>query len=106
MSQRPRVSRPEVPSLWELLGLGDPDAVAWVADAVCAQTDPDAFFPERGESTALAKATCVGCPVRAECLAWALDQHEVHGVWGGLSPRERRALLRRRAVEPRGDVAA
>lgn len=85
-------------SLWELLGLGDPDAVVWVGDALCSQVDPDAFFPERGVSTAAVKAVCLACPVRTACLAAALDNREQYGIWGGTSPRERRKLLRNAAA--------
>jgi len=68
----------------------------WTTRAACAETDPEAFYPEKGGSTVAAKAVCAGCPVRAECLAGAVDRRERHGVWGGLSEPERRALLRRR----------
>ena len=64
----------------------------WVADALCAQTDPDAFFPEKGGSTREAKRTCMACDVRAECLDYALRNNERYGVWGGLSDRERRKI--------------
>ena len=84
-------------SLWELLGLGAPEETAWMVEALCAQTDPEAFHPDRGESTGPAKAVCLACPVRAECLAYALERNERHGVWGGASPQERRALLRHAA---------
>jgi hypothetical protein len=67
---------------------------AWYEDAVCAQTRPDAFFPEVGESTADAKAVCLECPVRVQCLQYALDRDERFGVWGGFSERERRRLKR------------
>lgn len=67
----------------------------WHDLALCPQTDPDAFFPERGGSTAAAKAICRLCPVEAECLADALDRDEGFGVWGGKSERERRRLKRR-----------
>jgi WhiB family transcriptional regulator, redox-sensing transcriptional regulator len=70
----------------------------WRADALCAQTDPEAFFPDKGESPAAAKAVCRACPVTAECLAWALEHDERFGVWGGLSERERRLLRRGRRV--------
>jgi WhiB family redox-sensing transcriptional regulator len=81
-------------SLWELLSLGSPEETAWMADALCAQTDPDAFFPERGESPRPAKAVCLTCPVCEDCLAYALEHGERFGVWGGTSERERRALRR------------
>jgi len=66
----------------------------WATDALCAQTDPDAFYPEMGASVRQAKAVCAACPVRAECLDWALTNGERFGVWGGRSERERRAITR------------
>jgi WhiB family redox-sensing transcriptional regulator len=68
------------------------DELEWQVGAVCAQTDPEAFFPERGGSTRGAKRICSGCGVRAECLDYALAHDERFGVWGGLSERERRRL--------------
>lgn len=68
----------------------------WHQDALCAQTDPEAFFPEKGGTTRDAKQICRRCPVQQECLATALAHREHHGVWGGLSERERRPLLRQR----------
>jgi WhiB family transcriptional regulator, redox-sensing transcriptional regulator len=68
----------------------------WQENALCAQTDPEAFFPEKGGSTREAKRICAGCEVRAECLEYALAHDERFGIWGGLSERERRRL--RRAV--------
>jgi WhiB family redox-sensing transcriptional regulator len=65
-------------------------------EGVCAQTDPEAFFPEKGGSTREAKAVCRVCPVREACLNYALDRQERFGIWGGLSERERRQLERRR----------
>jgi WhiB family redox-sensing transcriptional regulator len=72
----------------------DTEVDAWKADALCAQTDPEAFFPEKGGSTREAKRICIGCPVREECLDYALEHDERFGIWGGLSERERRALKR------------
>ena len=66
----------------------------WQERALCAQTDPEAFFPEKGGSTREAKRICVGCEVRPECLEYALDHDERFGIWGGLSERERRRLKR------------
>jgi WhiB family redox-sensing transcriptional regulator len=69
----------------------------WRLDALCAETDPEAFFPEKGGSTREAKRVCMGCSVRAECLESALTNDERFGIWGGLSERERRRLrLQRR----------
>jgi WhiB family redox-sensing transcriptional regulator len=66
----------------------------WQERALCAQTDPEAFFPEKGGSTREAKRICSGCEVRAECLEYALAHDERFGIWGGLSERERRRLRR------------
>jgi WhiB family redox-sensing transcriptional regulator len=81
-----------------LLGIGlEADAQSWQERALCAETDPEAFFPEKGGSTREAKKICTGCEVKAECLEYALANDERFGIWGGLSERERRRL-RRRAV--------
>lgn len=69
-------------------------ALAWQEESLCAQTDPEAFFPEKGGSTREAKRICVGCTVKAECLEYALAKDERFGIWGGLSERERRRLKR------------
>lgn len=66
----------------------------WQDQALCAQTDPEAFFPEKGGSTREAKRICKACPVRDECLEFALEHDERFGIWGGLSDRERRRLKR------------
>ena len=67
----------------------------WPALGRCAGTDPDALFVQ-GKAQREAKVVCKGCPVVAECLADALDNRTEFGVWGGMTERERRALLRRR----------
>jgi WhiB family redox-sensing transcriptional regulator len=73
------------------------DGDSWRLDALCAETDPEAFFPEKGGSTREAKRVCSGCTVRAECLEAALANDERFGIWGGLSERERRRIrLQRR----------
>ena len=81
-----------------LLGIGtEGDVQSWQEQALCAETDPEAFFPEKGGSTREAKKICTGCEVKAQCLEFALANDERFGIWGGLSERERRRL-RRRAV--------
>ncbi|MBN9097196.1 MULTISPECIES: WhiB family transcriptional regulator [unclassified Pseudonocardia] len=70
------------------------DEEGWQERALCAQTDPEAFFPEKGGSTREAKRICSGCEVKAECLDYALGHDERFGIWGGLSERERRRLRR------------
>jgi len=67
----------------------------WQEQALCAQTDPEAFFPEKGGSTREAKRICRACGVRDECLEYALEHDERFGIWGGLSERERRRLKKR-----------
>lgn len=67
----------------------------WRESAQCITADPDALFV-RGALQHEAKRLCRSCPVRTECLAEALDQRIEFGVWGGMTERERRALLRRR----------
>ncbi len=73
----------------------DDGPMGWQERALCAQTDPEAFFPEKGGSTREAKKVCTGCEVKAECLEYALANDERFGIWGGLSERERRKLKRR-----------
>jgi WhiB family redox-sensing transcriptional regulator len=73
-----------------------PEPEPWVGDALCAQTDPDIFFPEKGGSTLSAKQVCASCPVREECLDYALRMDERFGIWGGTSERQRRKLSARR----------
>jgi WhiB family transcriptional regulator, redox-sensing transcriptional regulator len=82
----PGVRRPEV---------DDDNPLSWQTDALCSQTDPEAFFPEKGGSTRDAKRICSTCDVRGECLDYALENDERFGIWGGLSERERRKLKRR-----------
>jgi hypothetical protein len=86
--------RKEHSSLAALLGAGARLTVAEAEQALCSQTDPEAFFPDAGGSTQAAKAVCAACPIRARCLDIALANREGHGVWGGMSERERRNLLR------------
>ena len=76
-------------------GTEDEGPLSWQERALCAQTDPEAFFPEKGGSTREAKKVCASCDVRAECLDYALANDERFGIWGGLSERERRKLKRR-----------
>jgi WhiB family redox-sensing transcriptional regulator len=68
---------------------------------VCAQVDPELWFPEKGGSTRAAKALCARCPVRPECLAYALTHDERFGIWGGTSERDRRRM-KRTTTTPQG----
>ena len=104
-------STPQTPSDADMRGIGErvhlslvpdvfglppltPDDPEWQERALCAQTDPEAFFPEKGGSTREAKRICMGCEVRDACLEYALAHDERFGIWGGLSERERRRLKR------------
>jgi WhiB family redox-sensing transcriptional regulator len=78
----------------------------WTLQAACADQDPEVWFPTAGagqfaegrmaHKAAQAKAVCAECPVRTECLEFALESDSRHGVWGGLDEYERQALRRRR----------
>jgi WhiB family redox-sensing transcriptional regulator len=68
----------------------------WRPQAACRGTDPDELFVKGQSAQNRAKRICRGCPVRTECLADALDNGNNFGVWGGMTERDRRALLRRR----------
>lgn len=98
---RPR--RPVVS--WADLGL-TADTLAWHDHAHCLDADPDAFFPEHGPdmraNIAAAKRICQDCPVRSDCLAYALANPDVVGIWGGLTDAERRREPRQgRRAKPR-----
>jgi WhiB family transcriptional regulator, redox-sensing transcriptional regulator len=66
---------------------------AWRTRGVCQSVDPETFFPAPSEPADAAVALCRTCDVQGACLAWALDVGDCHGVWGGTTPRERRAML-------------
>ena len=90
------ITRPQlslVPDRLDVAPATDEDD-QWQENALCAQTDPEAFFPEKGGSTREAKRICLGCEVRDACLDYALAHDERFGIWGGLSERERRRLKR------------
>jgi WhiB family redox-sensing transcriptional regulator len=77
-------------------------AMDWRDDAACVRLATAInFFPERGESAAQAKAICAMCSVRQPCLEFALQHNVSCGVWGGLSGRERRQVLRQRRMGSR-----
>jgi WhiB family transcriptional regulator, redox-sensing transcriptional regulator len=72
---------------------------SWMSRSACRRADPELFFPSgtdgAPERAMKAKAVCVRCPVRAECLAFALATSQKHGVWGGTTEDERRTMTRR-----------
>ena len=69
----------------------------WEAEAACRGMDPSIFFPVNEEDALDAIAVCGACPVRDECLSWALETRERFGVWGGMTEKQRRSMLRRSA---------
>jgi WhiB family redox-sensing transcriptional regulator len=96
-AQNGTIGRPQlsvVPDQPNILDEPAIDDEQWQERALCAQTDPEAFFPEKGGSTREAKRICLGCEVKDACLDYALANDERFGIWGGLSERERRRLKR------------
>lgn len=98
--------------LFQQLLVEDADEeLGWQERALCAQTDPESFFPEKGGSTREAKKVCLACEVRSECLEYALSNDERFGIWGGLSERERRRIeegrrLKQATAPPRNTATA
>lgn len=85
---------------------------AWRQDRACADMDPNLFFPiglmgDAIDQTNLAKSICAQCPVRGQCLEFALRTHQDYGIWGGRTEDERRVMRRnRRAAARRAATAA
>ncbi|HLG01168.1 MAG TPA: WhiB family transcriptional regulator [Acidimicrobiia bacterium] len=75
---------------------GTEESTAWMLQARCRGANPGEFFPSDGVGVDQARRVCAECPVRMECLEYALEHRIDHGVWGGCSERERRRILRRR----------
>lgn len=71
----------------------------WMAEGLCRYYAPGSFFPSDGVGVDKARKICAECPVKAECLEYALVNRIEHGVWGGCSERERRRILKRRREE-------
>ena len=70
----------------------------WMIRASCREAPAGMFFPSDGVGVDVARRVCAGCPVKAECLEYALEYRIEHGVWGGCSERERRRILRQRRL--------
>lgn len=76
---------------------------SWMEEALCAQVDPDMWFPPVGERGTEAKKICMRCPVREQCLDYALNASEnPYGIWGGVGQHNRNAMRRERGE---GDAA-
>lgn len=91
-----------LPEDWSITTLVD-TADDWQTQGLCAQTDPEAFFPEQGEPNRAAVRVCEQCPVQVRCLEWALANNEPYGVWGGVTENERRGLRAKRREVCRRD---
>ena len=74
-----------------------PETPAWMSQALCAQVDTELFWPEKGGSSRPALGVCNRCEVREACLQYALDNNEIDGIWGGVTPRVRRAMRKEAA---------
>jgi len=90
---RPAARRTTAATLGSLQGADAEARIAWVSQALCRATDPDQLFV-RGAAQRKAAVICRHCPVIAECGADALDNRVEFGVWGGMTERQRRALLK------------
>jgi len=103
-ARRPAKRGQHPANLLEVDAMTQPGNQRWRELALCAQTDPEAFFPQKGHPSHAARRICAACPVRAACLSDALDRHDTaYGVLGGTTPAERRALLRQQAALKRCD---
>lgn len=83
-------------SALEILDLLDGMRPAWQAHGACRGAGNTSWFPGKGTSTNRPKRVCADCPVKQECLDYALEHHIVHGIWGGTSEQERRLMRRQR----------
>lgn len=81
------------------MSLPDVDDQQWRRHAACHDTPPDVMFPTDGLGVITAKTICHTCPVRRPCAEYALTNGEHHGIWGGLSERERHRIRRQRGLQ-------
>jgi WhiB family redox-sensing transcriptional regulator len=70
----------------------------WTDRAACRGTDTEIFFPANADEEAEALSICATCPVRAQCLDYAVRNRETYGIWGGTTPEQRRRMRRERAA--------
>ena len=76
----------------------------WVSQGLCGQVDPELFYPGQRDCGNEAKRLCRSCPVQTQCLTWALDHNETHGIWGGYSPQQRKTMRRRHTGSGKADI--
>ena len=77
----------------------------WVSWAACAGQDTNLFYPNKHLKAEAAKAVCARCPVAQQCLEYALERNDQNGIWGGLSPEERKMIRRERARNQQAEAA-
>lgn len=82
------------------------EAMGEHGEPVCSQTDPEEWFPEKGGSNTYAKKHCHQCPLKDPCLQFALLNNELHGIWGGVAPRQRQKMAGRGKGRPHGRTDA
>ncbi len=82
----------------------EPIELVWMSRGSCRNYPPGAFFPSDGVGVDAARRICADCPVKVDCLEYALENRIEHGVWGGASERERRRILKRRRAEVRSSA--
>jgi WhiB family redox-sensing transcriptional regulator len=70
----------------------------WTDSAACRGTDTEIFYPVNAEEEAEALSICATCPVRAQCLDYAIHNREAYGIWGGTTPEQRRRIRREQAA--------
>jgi WhiB family redox-sensing transcriptional regulator len=70
----------------------------WTDQAACRGTDTEIFYPANQDEEAEALSICATCPVRAQCLDYAIFNRETYGIWGGMTPEQRRRIRRERAA--------
>jgi WhiB family transcriptional regulator, redox-sensing transcriptional regulator len=80
--------------------------MAWADDGDCQYADPELWFPAPGERAEAAKSICAQCPVKAECLAYAMPRSELEGIWGGTSQRQRARMRVKAQLAPRKHAEA
>ena len=78
----------------------------WMLDGLCAQTDPELFFPENGANPNAAVRVCRACPVLTQCAIYAIARPGLDGIWGATTPRQRRAMRRHACPRSVRKVAA
>lgn len=82
-------------AIYRMMAVPISDERPWLVFGACRDADPDLFFPSTREETAKALTICASCPVRPECLDYALEAGERFGIWGGLTEKKRRKVAGR-----------